>query len=109
MTNLGFRSDAAYSKALRLLLCLIVAVGSLAASPGTAVQSGLAATSTLLAGYPFGEGVSTTTADTSGNLITGTLRNATWTTTGKFGNALSFNGSSSYVDLGAPPSLSTTS
>jgi len=46
--------------------------------------------------YGFDEGTGTTTADSSGNSITGTLLNVSWTT-GKFGNALSFNGRNSYV------------
>src|SRR6202011_5583571 len=50
----------------------------------------------FLAGYPFSEGSGTTTADASGNNLTATLQNSTWTTAGKFGNALSFNGSSSF-------------
>ena len=33
---------------------------------------------------------------------------ATWTTGGKYGNALSFNGTSSYVDLGNPAALQLT-
>ena len=39
-------------------------------------------------------------ADASGNGITGATKNTTWTTAGKYGKALSFNGTSSYVDLG---------
>ena len=46
--------------------------------------------------------------DVSGNGITGTINGATWTTGGKYGNALSFNGSSSYVDLGNPTLLQIT-
>ena len=55
-----------------------------------------------LAAYAFNEGSGTTTADASGNGVTGTLQGAAWTTAGKNGNALSFNGSTSYVDLGRP-------
>lgn len=54
----------------------------------------------LVAGYGFSEGIGLTTADSSGNGFTGTLNGATWTTAGKFGNALSFNGSSASVALG---------
>jgi hypothetical protein len=54
------------------------------------------------------EGSGTTITDLSGNGITGTLQGATWTTTGKYGNALSFNGTSSYVDLGNPTALQLT-
>jgi uncharacterized protein (TIGR03437 family) len=62
------------------------------------------------AAYAFSEGTGTTTADASGNGITGQLQGATWTVNGKHGNALSFNGSTSYVDLGtATPLMSTGS
>src|SRR5262249_43921003 len=47
-------------------------------------------------------------ADSSGNGLTGILHGATWTTSGKYGSALSFNGNSSYVDLGNPPQLHIT-
>ena len=46
--------------------------------------------------------------DASGNGITGNIIGATWTTEGRNGNALSFNGSSSYVDLGNPALLQIT-
>ena len=62
----------------------------------------------LVAAYGFNEGSGTTTADASGNGLTGTLNGAAWTTLGKFGNALSFNGSSNYVDLGNPTPLKLT-
>ena len=41
--------------------------------------------------------------------LTGTISGATWTTAGKFGSALSFNGANNnYVDLGNPTSLNGT-
>ena len=46
--------------------------------------------------------------DQSGNNLTGTIVGATWTTSGRYGNALSFNGVSSYVDLGNPVALHLT-
>src|SRR5262249_25439563 len=51
----------------------------------------------LVAAYSFGEGTGTTVADSSGNGNTGTISNATWTTSGKYDNALLFNGTSSLV------------
>ncbi len=51
-----------------------------------------------VAAYGFNEGSGSTTADASGNNNTGTLvGGVTWTTAGKYGSALSFNGSSSGV------------
>jgi hypothetical protein len=61
------------------------------------------AAGTLVAGYSFDAGAGTTLADSSGNGNAGTIVGATWTT-GKFGSALSFNGTSSRVDL---PALGT--
>ena len=61
-----------------------------------------------VAAYNFNEGSGTTVTDVSGNGITGNIIGATWTTGGKNGNALSFNGSSSYVDLGNPALLQIT-
>src|SRR6266516_8126043 len=55
----------------------------------------LLSTSTLMAAYAFDEGSGNVTSATPGN--TAILNNASWTT-GRFGNAVSFNGSSSYVE-----------
>ena len=62
----------------------------------------------LVAAYDFDEGSGTTVTDASGHGLTGTIVGATWTTQGRYGNALSFDGTSSYVDLGNPPSLQIT-
>jgi chitodextrinase len=62
----------------------------------------------LVAAYSFSEGSGTTVADASGNGNTGTIVNATWTSSGKYGNALAFNGSTSYVDVGNSASLQLT-
>ena len=62
----------------------------------------------LVAAYAFDEGSGTTVTDASGHGLTGTIVGATWTTSGKYGNALSFDGSSSYVDLGNPTALQLT-
>ena len=61
-----------------------------------------------LVAYNFNEGSGTTVSDVSGHGVTGNIIGATWTTGGRFGNALSFNGSSSYVDLGNPALLQIT-
>ena len=58
--------------------------------------------------YAFNEGSGSTTADASGNGITGQIHGATWTTAGKYADALSFDGSSSYVDLGTPTAFQST-
>ncbi|SIO28385.1 Ig-like domain-containing protein [Singulisphaera sp. GP187] len=56
-------------------------------------------TSGLVAAYSFNEGTGTTTADISGHGLTGVLSNATWTTAGRFGDALSFNGTNAMVTV----------
>ncbi|HKE45066.1 MAG TPA: hypothetical protein VKB41_11075, partial [Steroidobacteraceae bacterium] len=47
----------------------------------------------LVAAYAFDEGTGTTVVDASGTGNTGTASNTTWTTSGKNGSALVFNGS----------------
>jgi hypothetical protein len=66
------------------------------------------APSGMIAAYSFNANTGTTAADSSGNGITGTLKGATWTPTGKYSSALSFNGTSGYVDLGIPALLQNT-
>ena len=61
-----------------------------------------------MAAWGFDAGSGTTAADQSGNNNTGTLSNATWSTTGKYGNALSFNGSNAYVSVPDSNSLDLT-
>jgi hypothetical protein len=53
----------------------------------------------LVAAYGFEEGSGTTTADASGLGNTGTITAGTWSTAGRFGRALSFNGTSSLVTI----------
>ena len=69
-----------------------------------------AAPSGLVAAYGFDEGSGTTTADRSGNGNTGTLANTTWAGagSGRFGNALFFNGSNSWVTVNSSSSLNLT-
>jgi hypothetical protein len=60
-----------------------------------------------LVGYwKFNEGSGSNVTDSSGNGNTGTLNtNVTWTSAGKFGNAVSFNRSVNYVSVVNNPSL----
>jgi glucose/arabinose dehydrogenase len=59
----------------------------------------------LVAAYGFEEGAGPTAGDASGTGNTGTLSGATWTTAGKFGRALSFNGTSNWVTVADADSL----
>ena len=61
-----------------------------------------------MAAYGFSEGTGTTVADLSGNGRTGTISNAAWTTAGRFGNALSFNGSNAWVTVADAAALDLT-
>jgi len=53
----------------------------------------------LVAYYPFDEGSGTNVNDGAGS-NNGTINGATWTTSGKYGNALTFDGNNDYVSLG---------
>jgi hypothetical protein len=53
----------------------------------------------LVAAYGFDENAGTTATDRSGNGLTGTLANATWAAAGKYGSALSFNGTNALVTV----------
>jgi hypothetical protein len=55
--------------------------------------------------YGFDEGTGTIAVDTSGNGNNGTVNVGSWTKTGKFGGALSFNGTSSSVTVNDSASL----
>ncbi len=63
----------------------------------------------LVAAYNFEEGAGSSVADASGNGNTGTLLNTSWSTSGKYGNALSFNGTSARVNIPNAASLQLTS
>ena len=76
-----------------------VALAALALAP-----AGQSATSGLVAAFSFDEGSGSTVNDASGNGNNGTVAKATWAT-GKYGKALSFNGSSARVTIPDSSSL----
>ena len=82
--------------------------GNTAMSAALLVTVANTAPTGLVAAYSFSEGTGTTTADQSGTGNNGTLVGATWTTSGKFGYALSFNGSSARVTVPDSASLDLT-
>jgi chitodextrinase len=53
----------------------------------------------LVAAYPFEEGAGPGTADVSGNGHTGSIDGAAWTTSGRFGDALRFDGAGDWVTV----------
>src|SRR5262245_11828598 len=63
----------------------------------------------LVAAYAFGEGAGLNTADASGTGNTGAILNATWNASGKYGSALSFNGTNARIDVADAASLDLTS
>ena len=78
-----------------------VTIAVTAASTGTS--------SGLVAAYGFSEGTGTTVNDSSGKGNTGAITNATWTNNGRFGKALSFNGTNAWVSVPDSSSLDMTS
>ena len=80
------------------LLCFVIAAATIFALPGAGPAAG--STSGLVAAYSFDEGAGSVLTDASGNGHDGTISGATWAG-GHDGGALSFNGSSASVDLGA--------
>jgi len=62
-----------------------------------------------VAAYGFNEGGGTLLTDLSGNGNNGTISGATWTASGKYGNALSFNGTNARVTVNNSASLRLTS
>jgi hypothetical protein len=62
----------------------------------------------LVAAFGFNEGAGVQTTDASGQGNTGTISSATWTAAGKFGSALSFNGTNAWVTVADAASLDLT-
>jgi PKD repeat protein len=81
---------------------------STAANVAIAVTAAPVTNTGLVAAYGFNEGTGTAVADSSGKGNAGVASNATWTTAGRFGKALRFNGTSSWVTVSDSPSLDLT-
>jgi Concanavalin A-like lectin/glucanases superfamily/Domain of unknown function (DUF2341) len=62
----------------------------------------------LVAAYGFNEGSGTVVNDASGNGNNGIINGATWTTSGKYGDALNFNGTNALVTINNATSLQLT-
>ena len=75
------------------------AAGNLGPYGNTASATTQAAVGGLVAAYGFDEGTGTSVADASGNGHTGAVNGATWSSAGKVGKALSFNGSNAIVTV----------
>src|SRR4051812_33519121 len=94
------------SKAIRTFLGAVVALG-IVLTAGGVHRAGAAATG-LVAAYSFDQS-GTTFADASGNANHATGSGTTWSSAGKYGGALSFNGTSSIVSIADSPSLDLSS
>ena len=70
--------------------------------------AGAAATG-LVAAYSFDEGAGTAVGDASGSGNNGTVANTAWSTAGKYGGALSFNGTNARVNIPNSSSLQLSS
>jgi chitodextrinase len=103
----GLTANTAYRYQVRA----VDAAGNLSAYSNVAEVTTGAAPPTptgLVGAWAFGEGSGTTTADASGNGNTGTVTGASWSTQGRFGSALSFNGTGSLVRVADSASLDLT-
>ena len=87
-------------------MAALLALGAMQGPFGLQIVRGQG--SGLVAVYGFEEGSGATAADSSGAGNTGTIAGATWTASGRFGNALSFDGSTSRVTIADSPSLDLT-
>ena len=84
---------------IRVVLCLVAVV---LARGDTHGQTG------PVSAYSFDEGAGSTVADASGQGHSGTIAGATWNAAGRFGSALSFNGTNSWVTVADAASLDLT-
>ncbi|MCR9143894.1 MAG: DUF2341 domain-containing protein [bacterium] len=78
-----------------------------AVSQSSPAQTFVRVIENVTAAYSMDAGTSASIADASGNGISGTIDGATWTT-GRFNNALAFDGQNDFVNLGANPLLFPT-
>ena len=86
----------------RAVVCALVVAAVTALSCATALAA------TPVASYSFDEGSGTTVADSSGTSNTGTVVNTAWTASGKYGSALTFNGTNALVTVPSSSSLQLT-
>src|SRR5262245_44994568 len=80
-------------RAVRAAIVLTFAVTGLAVTAPAYAANG------LVAAYSMDQGSGTSVPDVSGTGNNGTITGATWTTSGRFGGALSFNGNGNLVSV----------
>jgi len=99
-SNTGLTASTTYRYRVRAA----DAAGNLSGYSSIANATTQAASQGPIAWWKLDETSGTTASDSSGNGNTGTLVNGPVWTTGKLGNALSFDGANDYVNLGNPNS-----
>ena len=99
--NTGLAAGTGYSYRVRAT----DAAGNLSGYSNVASATTITTISGLVAAYSFNEGTGTTVLDSSGTGNNGTITNTTWVPSGKYGNALVFNGSNSLVTIPDTASL----
>src|SRR5689334_14830732 len=100
-----FKAPIRPGSVLFLVTSLVTAAVGTFLITRTPVSRVNAASTGLVAAYAFNEGSGASVTDSSGNGNNGSISGATWTTAGKFGGALSFNGTSSLVVIKDSASL----
>ena len=91
------------------ICCAVAIVAGIGVSEFGTAPASTAATTGLVAAYGFDEGSGTTVTDASGNGNNGTVTNTTWSTSGKYGGALQFNGTNALVTVPDTASLHLSS
>ena len=87
----------------RILLIGVTVIGvAHLTAPQASAQSG------LVAAYSFDEGTGNSVKDSSSNSNSGSITNATWTASGRYGAALAFNGTNALVSVPSSSSLQLT-
>ena len=92
----------------RRIVLTVTGIALVTLVPGFRTGATRAATAGLVASYSFDEPSGATVQDVSGNGNNGTIANATRSTAGKYGGALSFNGTNAQVNVPNSSSLQLT-
>src|ERR1700693_873687 len=98
----GFQFSCLFALIAQSLVCWVAQASSGEMPPNDVTVVG------LVGAYNFDEGSGTTVTDLSGNGNTGTINGASWTSQGKFGNALNFDAISNWITVNASNSLDLT-
>jgi len=83
-------------------------LGTPGAGVNVTVGGGGGGSGQLVAAYAFAEGSGTSASDATGNGHPGTVSGATWSTSGRFNNALSFDGTNDWVTVADAAGLDLT-